>query len=190
MGTATRPRSWWPTVTPPRLLARCVGNRLVSRIPVALHDAAIVIEQLERVDRTATRSVGVGDRRRVGPTPGAVIAGDRTEVAFLGGAAAGIERRRNRLEVLPDNMPMLKVFKKSGLHCNMKREDRVVHIALRLSEDWSGGVDRATRCPPASPTARHRRVLTAPCFGRWVRHQFTLSPSFPLCRPSCGRRQQ
>ena len=32
-----------------RLVARCVGYRLVSRIPIALHDAAIAIEQLERV---------------------------------------------------------------------------------------------------------------------------------------------
>jgi RimJ/RimL family protein N-acetyltransferase len=37
-------------------------------------------------------------------------------------------------EVLPDNIPMLKVFEKSGLRCNMKREGRVVHVKLRLSE--------------------------------------------------------
>jgi ribosomal protein S18 acetylase RimI-like enzyme len=37
-------------------------------------------------------------------------------------------------EVLPDNMPMRKVFEKSGLRCNMKREGLVVHVALRLSE--------------------------------------------------------
>ncbi len=37
-------------------------------------------------------------------------------------------------EVLPDNIPMLKVFEKSGLRCNVKREGRVVHVALRLSE--------------------------------------------------------
>ena len=37
-------------------------------------------------------------------------------------------------EVLPDNMPMRKVFEKSGLRCNMKREGPVVHVALRLSE--------------------------------------------------------
>jgi ribosomal protein S18 acetylase RimI-like enzyme len=37
-------------------------------------------------------------------------------------------------EVLPDNTPMRKVFEKSGLRCNMKREGPVVHVALRLSE--------------------------------------------------------
>jgi len=35
-------------------------------------------------------------------------------------------------EVLPDNIAMLKVFEKSGLHLNTKREARVVHVALRL----------------------------------------------------------
>ena len=78
-----------------RLVARCVGNRLVSGIPVALHDAAIVIEQLERVDRAAARSVGVGDGRRVRPAPGPIVASDGPEVSFLGAAAAGIEHRRN-----------------------------------------------------------------------------------------------
>jgi GNAT superfamily N-acetyltransferase len=35
-------------------------------------------------------------------------------------------------EVLPDNMPMLKVFEKSGLPVDTKREPGVVHVALRL----------------------------------------------------------
>ena len=70
---------------------------LVGRISVALHDAAIAIEQLERVDRAATGSVAVGDRRRIGPAPGPVVAGDGPEVSLLGAAAAGIEHRRHRL---------------------------------------------------------------------------------------------
>jgi len=37
-----------------RLARRFVGDGLVGRIAVALHDAAITIEQLERVDRAAT----------------------------------------------------------------------------------------------------------------------------------------
>ena len=74
-----------------------VGNGLVGRIAVALHDAAIVVEQLQRVDRAATRRIGVGDGRRVRPAPGPVVAGDRPEVAFLGAAAAGIEHRRRGL---------------------------------------------------------------------------------------------
>src|SRR5215472_6938792 len=35
-------------------------------------------------------------------------------------------------EVLPENVPMLKVFEKSGLPLSIKREPQVVHIALRL----------------------------------------------------------
>ena len=35
-------------------------------------------------------------------------------------------------EVLPDNVPMLKVFEKSGSLLSMKREPQVVHVALRL----------------------------------------------------------
>jgi RimJ/RimL family protein N-acetyltransferase len=35
-------------------------------------------------------------------------------------------------EVLPDNIPMLRVFEKSGLRFNTNREDGVVHIALEL----------------------------------------------------------
>jgi RimJ/RimL family protein N-acetyltransferase len=35
-------------------------------------------------------------------------------------------------EVLPDNVPMLKVFEKSGSLFSMKREPQVVHVALRL----------------------------------------------------------
>ena len=35
-------------------------------------------------------------------------------------------------EVLPDNVPMLKVFEKSGLPLSTKREPQVVHVALRL----------------------------------------------------------
>jgi RimJ/RimL family protein N-acetyltransferase len=35
-------------------------------------------------------------------------------------------------EVLPDNIPMLKVFEKSGFGVSTKRESGVVHVALRL----------------------------------------------------------
>jgi RimJ/RimL family protein N-acetyltransferase len=37
-------------------------------------------------------------------------------------------------EVLPDNLPMRKVFEKSGLRCNVKREGSVIRVALRLTE--------------------------------------------------------
>ena len=36
-------------------------------------------------------------------------------------------------EVLPENMPMLKVFEDSGLVVNMKRDLGVVHVVLRLA---------------------------------------------------------
>jgi len=62
-----------------------------------LHDTAITIEQLERMNRTATRRVAVGDGRRIGPAPWPVVAGDRPEVSLLGAATAGIEYRRYRL---------------------------------------------------------------------------------------------
>jgi GNAT superfamily N-acetyltransferase len=35
-------------------------------------------------------------------------------------------------EILPDNIPMLKVFEKSGLRVDIKRESRVVHVTLHL----------------------------------------------------------
>jgi GNAT superfamily N-acetyltransferase len=36
-------------------------------------------------------------------------------------------------QVLPDNIPMLKVFEKSGFPVSMKRDPQVVHVALQLS---------------------------------------------------------
>lgn len=76
-----------------RLASGVVGNGLVGSIAVALHDAAIAIEQLERVDGAATGRVGVGHRRRVGPAPWPIVARDRPEEAVLGAATAGIQHR-------------------------------------------------------------------------------------------------
>lgn len=36
-------------------------------------------------------------------------------------------------EVLPENLPMLKVLEKSGLRLTTKREDGVLHVVLALS---------------------------------------------------------
>ena len=36
-------------------------------------------------------------------------------------------------EVLPENTPMLQLFKGSGLPLGMKREDQVVHVTIWLS---------------------------------------------------------
>src|ERR1700741_4773982 len=56
-----------------RLVRGGVGNGLVGGIAVALHDAAIAVEQLERVDGAATGRVGVGHRGRVGPAPRPIV---------------------------------------------------------------------------------------------------------------------
>src|SRR3984893_10034428 len=76
-----------------RLAASCIGDVLVGCISIALHDTAVVREQLEGVDCAATWRVAVGGGGRVGPGAGGVITGDRPEVSFLGAAAAGIEHR-------------------------------------------------------------------------------------------------
>jgi len=78
-------------------LARRGGNLFVGGIAIALHDAAIALEQLESVDRTAPGSVAEGDGGRVGPAPGSIISGDGPEVPLLGATTAGIEHRRHRL---------------------------------------------------------------------------------------------
>ena len=42
-------------------------------------------------------------------------------------------------EVLPENVPMLKVFEKSGYLSSTKREARVIHVSLQLSQKGPGG---------------------------------------------------
>jgi len=74
-----------------------IGNGLVGRVPVALHDATIALKQLQSVDGAAARRIGVGHGGRIGSAPGPVVAGDRPEVSFLGAATAGIEHRRHSL---------------------------------------------------------------------------------------------
>ena len=79
------------------LVRRLGGDLLVGRVAVALHDAAIAVEQLQRMHRAAAGRVGEGDGGRIGPAPGSVVPGDRPEVAVLDPAAAGVEHRRLRL---------------------------------------------------------------------------------------------
>jgi GNAT superfamily N-acetyltransferase len=45
-------------------------------------------------------------------------------------------------EVLPDNVPMLKVFEKSGLPLRIKREAQVVHVALGCAKRHMFGAGR------------------------------------------------
>src|SRR5215204_5515611 len=75
----------------------CGGNGLVGGVSVALHDAAVGVEQLQGVNRTATRSIGEGNGGRIGSAPGPVVTGNRPEVPLLGAAAAGIEHRHHGL---------------------------------------------------------------------------------------------
>src|SRR5262249_7975401 len=50
----------------------------------------------------------------------------------LAAVALGAGLKELIAEVLPDKVPMLKVFEKSGLLLSIKREPHVVHVALRL----------------------------------------------------------
>jgi GNAT superfamily N-acetyltransferase len=47
--------------------------------------------------------------------------------------ARGAGLKEFTAEVLPDNIPMLKVFEKSGLKSSTKRGSGAVHVALRLA---------------------------------------------------------
>src|SRR5436190_18806422 len=80
-----------------RFIAHAVGNSLIGHVPIALYDAAIAIEQLERVHRAPTGGIGVGDRGRIGAAPGSIIARNRPEEAFLGATPAGIKHWRRSL---------------------------------------------------------------------------------------------
>jgi GNAT superfamily N-acetyltransferase len=50
----------------------------------------------------------------------------------LGAIARGAGLAELVAEVLPENIPMLKVFEKSGFGLSTKRESGVVHVTLRL----------------------------------------------------------
>jgi RimJ/RimL family protein N-acetyltransferase len=101
-----------------------------------------LVATVEEGNRTAI----VGGGRYVIGQPGtaevAFVVVDEHQGQGIGGAllrhlvAIARDARLKKLvaEVLPDNIPMLKVFEKSGLPRNMKREGRVVHVTLRLSE--------------------------------------------------------
>jgi RimJ/RimL family protein N-acetyltransferase len=99
---------------------------------------------LVAVVEESSRPVIVGGGRYVIVQPG------KAEVAFavvdqyqgqgigasllhhLAAIARGTGLEQLIAEVLPDNIPMLKVFEKSGFRVSTKREPQVVHVALRL----------------------------------------------------------
>ena len=162
-----------------------------------MHDAAIVLEQLERVDRAATGSVAVGDRRRIGPAPWPVVAGDRPEVSFLGAAAAGIEHRRHGLVDRDlargqDELaqPKIERLELGGRIAHPERQDRALdvealreqHLGLPIERQMPGvfgdqdvGHHRLGRQPALDQPFRrrrlHHRLLAGPAgiFGT-VRH--------------------
>jgi GNAT superfamily N-acetyltransferase len=51
----------------------------------------------------------------------------------LAALARGAGLKELIAEVLPDNIPMLKVFEKSGLRLHIERDAGVVHVTLQLS---------------------------------------------------------
>jgi RimJ/RimL family protein N-acetyltransferase len=53
-------------------------------------------------------------------------------VRHLAAIARGAGLETLIAEVLPDNIPMLKVFEKSGLSLGTKHDRGVVHVTLRL----------------------------------------------------------
>jgi RimJ/RimL family protein N-acetyltransferase len=100
---------------------------------------------LVAVAQEGSRSVIVGGGRYIVVRPGAA------ELAFAvvdeyqrQGIGAALMRHLTVLahdaglheliaEVLPENVAMLRVFEKSGLHLNTKRDSGVVHVALQLT---------------------------------------------------------
>src|SRR6202047_5249586 len=80
-----------------RPAASCFGDVLIARVSIALHDATIMIEQLQSMHGAATRRVAVGNSGRIAPAPRPIVAGDGPEVSFLGAATSGIEHRHHRL---------------------------------------------------------------------------------------------
>src|SRR6516165_10858876 len=70
---------------------------LVRRIAVALHDAAIICQQLLKILAASARRVAIDRGRRACSAPGPVIACDCPEVAGLGLTAPRIEHRHRRL---------------------------------------------------------------------------------------------
>jgi GNAT superfamily N-acetyltransferase len=90
------------------------------------------------------RSVIAGGGRYIVVEPGkaevAFAVVDQYQAQGLGAALmhhlAAIARKAGLkeliAEVLPDNVPMLKVFERSGFPLSIKREPQVVHVALRL----------------------------------------------------------
>ena len=99
---------------------------------------------LVAVKKEGGRDVIIGGGRYVVARPGvaefAITVEDRYQGQGIGGALlrdlAALAHRAGLkeliAEVLPHNLPMLKVFENSGLSLDKRQEAGVVHVALRL----------------------------------------------------------
>ena len=73
------------------------GQRPIAGVAVDLEDALEAGEMRDRLRRRAVGRIDIGDRRRVGSAPGAIVPRIGPELAGLGPPAPGIEHRRRRL---------------------------------------------------------------------------------------------
>jgi RimJ/RimL family protein N-acetyltransferase len=100
---------------------------------------------LVAVAKEGSRSVIVGGGRYIVVRPGAAELAFAVVDEYQGqGIGAALMRHLTVLahdaglheliaEVLPENAAMLRVFEKSGLHLNTKRDTGVVHVTLQLT---------------------------------------------------------
>ena len=79
-------------------------------------------------------------------------------LAHLVGIARGLGIRYLEAEVMPENRPMMAVFRRSGLPMTEAVHEGVLHVELRLDEGAEGGVGAGSRdgarpaaAPPVNP---------------------------------------
>jgi GNAT superfamily N-acetyltransferase len=86
------------------------GGRYIIVLPGTAEVAFVVVDQYQRQ--------GIGG----------------TLLRHLAAIARGAGLEELIAEVLPDNIPMLNVFERSGLRCRTRREGHVAHVTLHLPE--------------------------------------------------------
>jgi hypothetical protein len=74
-----------------------LGERAVAGVAVDLENALEAGKMRDRLRRRPVGRIDIGDRRRVGSAPGAIVSGVGPELPGLGASSAGIEHRRRRL---------------------------------------------------------------------------------------------
>ena len=118
------------------------GEARVAGIAVDLQHAGEAGEMRDRPLVLAVGRVDIGDRRRLGPAPGPVVAGIGPELAGLGPPAAGIEHRRRRLvgEQLGRGLQSSSSRSCTGLSAKAARPTQSASVE-RSSVDALAGVD-------------------------------------------------